>query len=785
MNDVINIIEDSFRDYAGAVLQSRALVDVRDMCKPSARQIFYCMYTDKMIHGKPIQKTLKAIGSATRMYLHGDSSALGIIMRAGQPFAFRYPLVEVEGSFGNLIESGNYASPRYTASRLSALAAYLFQDIEKETIEEWEDNYDETEKYPRVLPSKGFYNIVNGTLGIGVGAASSIPAFNLKEVNEALIKLLWNKDLDFEDIYCAPDFPTGALLLNEAEVKESLQYGGGKSCKLRSVIEFDKKERAFLVTEIPYGVYTNTICRQIEGLMEEESSGIERFIDLTGATPFIKIFVKKNANPDRVLFNLLKETSLQHYYGINMVMLKEGKTPKVFSWKEALLEFLTHQHIVYKRSFEHDLKKVLARLHIVEGIIIAILHIEDVVQIIKNSSTTSAAEKTLQKTFGLSPLQTKAILDIRLARLANLERNKFEKEKEILLTEKDRLEKILQNDSLLKKEIEKDLREVAQKFGDERRTKILNTETEESEPLEKRSFTISLTNKNNVLIQEQSSLYTQSRGRRGKKLPLDTGEIVLSSGTGETLGRFLAFSNLGNYYSFTEEALPAQEKISLKNVLTLQPNENIILLTSYDFKNEKKYVIFGTEKGKVKKSSIDLYRTQRDNLAGVKAIVLDKDDKLINVGFVNEEKIGLLSSGGRLLLSESSSLRETGRLSKGNRGIDLPGDDKVISFKVLPNDTKTIATIRATGQLKQTPLEDFSFGNLGAMGQKIVGTGSALVDFVAVKNDENFIITTSNSMSKIKNKNIPISGKTTMGVKTVNLKEDEQILEILTELVEI
>ena len=220
MNDVINIIEDSFRDYAGAVLQSRALVDVRDMCKPSARQIFYCMYTDKMTHNKPIQKTLKAIGSATRMYLHGDSSALGIIMRAGQPFAFRYPLIEVEGSFGNLMESGNYASPRYTASRLSALATYLFQDIEKETIKEWEDNYDETEKYPRVLPSKGFYNIVNGTLGIGVGAASSVPTFNLKEVNEALVKLLWNKNLDFEEIYCAPDFPTGALLLNEKEIKE-------------------------------------------------------------------------------------------------------------------------------------------------------------------------------------------------------------------------------------------------------------------------------------------------------------------------------------------------------------------------------------------------------------------------------------------------------------------------------------------------------------------------------------------------------------------------------------
>lgn len=785
MNDVINIIEDSFRDYAGAVLQSRALVDVRDMCKPSARQIFYCMYTDKMTHNKPIQKTLKAIGSATRMYLHGDSSALGIIMRAGQPFAFRYPLIEVEGSFGNLMESGNYASPRYTASRLSALAAYLFQDIEKETVEEWEDNYDETEKYPRVLPSKGFYNIVNGTLGIGVGAASSIPTFNLKEVNEALVKLLWNKDLDFEEIYCAPDFPTGALLLNEKEIKESLKYGTGKSCKLRSVIEFDKKERAFIVTEIPYGVYTNTICRQIEELMEDDSSGIERFIDLTGATPLIKIYLKKNTNPDRVLFTLLKETSLQYYYGINMVMLEDGRSPKVFSWKEALLEFLTHQQIVYKRSFEYDLKKVLARLHIVEGIIIAILHIEDVVQIIKNSATTSAAEKALQKEFDLSPLQTKAILDIRLARLANLERNKFEKEKEVLLTEKDRLEKILQNESLLKKEMEKDLREVARKFGDERRTKILDVETEESEPIEKRVFTISLTNKNNILIQEQSSLYTQSRRTRGKKLALDTEEFVRSSGVGDSLSRFLAFSNLGNYYSFSEEVLPANDKISLESILTLQPNENIILLTSYDFKDKKKYVIFATEKGKIKKSSIDLYQTQRDNLAGVKAIILDKDDKLVNVEFIDLEKIGLLSSSGRFLLTNSSSLREVGRLAKGSKGIDLLEDEKLVSFKVIPSKATKIATIRESGQLKQTMLEEFSISGLGVRGQKIVGTGTPVVDFIGIIDSENYIITTSNTISKIENKNIPISGKSTIGVKTINLKEKEVILEILTERVEI
>ena len=215
------IIEDSFSQYSAAVLQNRALIDVRDCIKPSARQIFYCMFTDNFIHKKPFQKTLKAIGSAMRVYIHGDSSCEGIIMRAAQPFAMRYPLIEVEGNGGNLISSGNYAAPRYTGARLSLLAEYLFADIDKDTINEWRDNYDNTEQYPAVLPSKGFYNLVNGNFGIAIGASCSIPQYNLKELNEALIKLLWNPEIDFDEIYCAPDFATGAILLNANEVKKS------------------------------------------------------------------------------------------------------------------------------------------------------------------------------------------------------------------------------------------------------------------------------------------------------------------------------------------------------------------------------------------------------------------------------------------------------------------------------------------------------------------------------------------------------------------------------------
>ena len=320
MNNLKDNISDSFARYAGAVIQSRALVDVRDGLKPSARQIFYSMLLHKLTAGNAYKKTANAVGMAMAdFYIHGDASCTGIIMRAGQSFALRYPLTDIKGNAGSLIESGNYAAPRYTESRLSKLSGVLFEDIDKDTITEWRDSYDNTKQYPGVLPSKGFYNLCNGTQGIATGIASSIPQFNLNELNRALINLIQNPNCDFDDIYCAPDFATGAILLNANEVKESLRAGNGPACKLRSVVEFDSGERCFVVKEIPYSVYTNTICGQLEKIIEsEENPGVERFNDLTGKTPLIKIYLSKKANPDKVLKYLYKNTSLQYYYGINL-----------------------------------------------------------------------------------------------------------------------------------------------------------------------------------------------------------------------------------------------------------------------------------------------------------------------------------------------------------------------------------------------------------------------------------------------------------------------------------
>lgn len=772
------IIKESFSQYAGAVLQSRALVDVRDCLKPSARQIFYCLYTDKFVHSKPFKKTLKGIGSAMRMYIHGDSSCEGVIMRAGQPFAMRYPLVEVEGSYGNLMESGNWAAPRYTASRLSDISNYLFEDIAKDTISEWRDNYDDTEQYPAVLPSKGFYNIVNGTMGIGIGMSSSIPQFNLRELNEALIKLLWNPDCSFEDIYCAPDFATGGILLNEEEVKESLKNGNGKSCKLRSVISYDNKERCLIVTEIPYSVYTNTICGELEKILEsEENPGIDRFNDLTGSTPLIKIYLSRRANPDKVLKYLYKNTSLQYYYGINMTMLENGRYPKVFTWKEALQSYLNHEISVYRQGFIFDLNKIKNRIHIIEGLLKAISILDEVIALIKGAADTRSASLGLQKIFGFSEEQAKAILDIKLARLAKLEINKLEKEKSDLEKERDRIENILYNEELLKKEIEKGLQETAKKFGDGRRTKILNIENQEDEPTEIRSLLINLTNQNNIFVSETSSLYSQRRGGVGNKFKLNDGEYVISTLSAESSDTILFFSQVGNFYHYQAGAIPLEEKIPVETLFMIKSFEYIRAITSFNPKNSKRNIIFFTRNGMMKKSLLSEYNIKR--AGGMRAIDLAQNDELCSIIFTDEEKVGILTEKGQFLICETKDVRPVGRITKGVKGIKLNEGDFVISAKVITNTAKQIVSITKKGYIKRTPLSEFNVTGRYTKGgklQKFKDESDWLVDFLPVEDEKEVIIVSTGASIKVKLTDIALLGKNAQGSQSIKMREKDCVV---------
>ena len=773
-----DIIESSFTQYAGAVLQSRALVDVRDCLKPSARQIFYALYTDKFVHSKPYKKTLKAVGSLSRFYIHGDSSAVGVLMRAGQDFSMRYPLLDVKGNAGTLIESGNWAHQRYTESRLAEISSLVFNNIEKDTIKEWRDNYDDTEQYPTVLPSKGFYNIVNGTMGIGIGAASSIPQFNIKEVNEALIHLLWNPDCSFEDIYCAPDFATGAVLLNESQIKDSLKNGTGFACKLRSIIEYDTKERCLVVKETPYGVYTNTICGELEKiLLDEENPGIDRFNDLTGKSPLIKIYLTKIARPERVIKYLYKNTSLQSHYGINMTMLQDGRYPKVFGWKEALVEHLKHEKEVYTRAFEYDLKKIKDRLHIIEGLLKAIDVIDEVIATIKSSTSTAAANVALQKLLDIDEIQAKAILDIKLSRLAKLEIKKLVNEKEELEAEAKRIQAILDSEELLKKEIEKGLREVADKFGDARRTQILNIEKEDEEPVEVKSLIVNLTNQNNVFIEETSSLYTTRRGSVGSKFKLDKNEYVTSCCNIQTTDNLLFFSDDGLYYSMLAADLPYEKKSAIESFLPIKNSAKVTSMVALNNNTENEFVIFFTKNGLLKKTKLSEYNTKRST--GIKALELDSGDSIVSIIFTNTDRVGMLSAKGQFLICETKDVRAIGRISKGVKGIKLNDGDYVTAAKVIPNEYTSIISITQNGLIKQTAKEEFTINGRYTKGSKIHKIDEDIVvDFLPINLEKEIIVCSTKTQVKIAVSEIPLLSKQAAGVKSVKLKDDQNIVNL-------
>lgn len=772
MSKLKPIIEDSFIQYSGAVLQNRALVDVRDGLKPSARQIFYSMLLNKLTSDKPYKKTANAVGMAMAdFYIHGDSSCEGVIMRAGQPFAMRYPLIDVKGNAGSLIESGNWAAMRYTESRLSKLSNILFEDIKKDTIEEWRDSYDNTKQYPAVLPTKGFYNICNGTTGIGIGMASSIPQYNLKEMNEKLEYLLLNPDCSFEDIYIAPDFATGAVLLNENEVKESMKKGSGFACRLRSVVEYDKKENCFVVTEIPYSVYTNTICSELEDIINgEENPGVDRFNDLTGKTPLIKIYLTKKANPNKVLKYLYKNTSLQSHYGINFTMLDNGRFPKVFTWKEMLQAHIDHEKEIYRRGYEYDLRKIEDRLHILDGLLICLANIDEVVRIIKTSDSPSKARERLAAEYKLDEAQTKAILEMKLSRLAHLEVEKLKSEKTKLEKERDSIYNIIRNEDLFNNELIKGWREVATKFGDSRRTQILNISKEDEEPTEVQELLINLSNQNNIYVTTTSTLYTQRRGGVGNKFKMSKGEYVIATASGTNLDTVLLFSNNGMCFNLVASELPFEEVIPVESLIDIGSNERIEELVFLNKKNQKEHIIFFTKKGILKKSKLSEYNTKRKG--GVKALNLDNNDEIVSILFVNNDRVGMMTARGQFVVCETKDIRPIGRIARGVKGITLNDGDELVSAQVILPSTKEFLSVSEKGYIKRTASKDFTITGRATKGSKIHAlkdSDDRLIDFVPLTTEQEAIVVSSNAQIKINLNEVNLLSKGAQGTKSMKL----------------
>jgi DNA gyrase subunit A len=713
-------------------------------------------------------------------YVHGDMSLYPLFARLGKPFAMRYMLEDFQGNTGTVEESSNEAASRYTEMRLAPIAMTLFQNIEKDTITKWYENYTGEEEYPAVLPSVGFYNIVNGTSGIATAISSSIPQFNLREVNEAMIKLLWDRDVAFDDIYCAPDFCTGGILLNAEEVKESLKKGSGFACKLRSVVEYDGREQCIIVKEVPYSVYTETIRGQLAKILEsEENPGIEKFLDQSGATSLIKIFLGKKANPDKVIRYLYKNTSIQYHYPINMIMLDQGKTPKVFGWREALQAHIDHELEVYTNAFKYDIKKIDARLHIIDGLMVALANIDEVVAIIKTASSSQTAGLALRQKFLLDETQTKHILDMKLSRLAKLEVQKLETEKQELVTERAKLQGILNDETLLKREVEKGFSAVAKKYGDARRTKIMNLEKEaEDEPTEIRQLQISLSNQNSVFIAESSTLFTQKRGGVGNKAKLNDGEYIISSITVASNENILFFTKSGDVVNCSASSLPLNDKVHVQTLVNLSNDEEVCAITSTNKKTSPPNILFFTRNGMVKKSELSEYNLARK--VAVKALTLDEGDEIVSVVFTGTDRAGILTETGNFIMIETEDIRPIGRVARGVKAIKLNDGDYVISARIIPDDTQYIASISGAGLFKKTPFEEFSTQGRGTKGAKIqkVGDGDYMADFHPITKEGEVLVASTNACIKLTTEDIPVFSRGALGNKSIKLGPLHSVVKI-------
>lgn len=677
--DFQETIEKAFLDYSGFVIQNRALVDVRDGLKYGARQLLYAQLLKGITHKKKFQKATKSVSAALEVaYVHGDASAYGTLVRMAKPFAMRYPLQDAQGSFGTPAATDNHSAMRYLEIRMSELGGRLFDSLDKKTIEKWYWNYDDTEQLPTVLPSPAFYNLVNGSSGIAVGLSTSLCQHNIVEVNNALIALLKDEHTPFEQIYCAPDFATGATLINGDEVKESLRVGHGKACCLRATIEYEPKKHQLIVSEMPYGVYTDTVSTQLARLMEEEPScGIEKFIDATTDKPDIRITLKRTAVPDKVKNLLYKHTSLQSHYTINMYMLDQGKVPKLFGWKEALLAHIAHAREVVLREVEFDLEKSKARLHIVEGLLLAIEHIDAFIKIIRGANSTKEASQQIMEQYGLSEEQAKAILAITLSRLVNLEYVKVEKEKHSLLETIEQLEEKKTNPQLRDADLIERIEAITKQFGDARRTKIINIAKtlEDDEVLvvqpEEEEVVISVANSGSVHLAP-----TNVRVRPPAFSPKDK---VVATLRGSNIGRIVLFTKSGTAVGGSITDWKSGQS-SLSSIYDLPVNEKIE--TAALLEDPEKVVATFTTNGMVKVSLLrEFAKATRRPIQAIK--LKDGDNVAAIVVADKDSEIAIATKKGKVLRYSLSTISTTGRATLGVRAISLKKDDEVIDVAVL------------------------------------------------------------------------------------------------------
>lgn len=788
----INISQEmksSFLDYAMSVIVSRALPDVRDGLKPVHRRILYAMHDLGMHSDKPYKKSARIVGDVIGKYHpHGDSAVYETMVRMAQDFNYRYMLVDGHGNFGS-VDGDAAAAMRYTESRMSKISMELLRDINKDTID-YQDNYDGEEREPVVLPARFPNLLVNGTTGIAVGMATNIPPHQLGEVIDGVLAISKDPDLttqELMEIIPGPDFPTGGLILGRSGIRKAYETGRG-SITIRAKVEIEQKsngKETIIVNELPYQVNKAKLIEKIAELARDKKiDGITDLRDESDRKGMrIVIEVRKDANANVLLNNLYKQTALQTSFGINTLALVDGQ-PKVLNIKQCLSYYLDHQKVVIRRRTEFELRKAEARAHILDGLRIALDHLDEVISLIRSSQTTDIAREGLMTTFNLSEKQAQAILDMRLQRLTGLEREKIEEEYQNLVKLIAELKAILADEEKVLEIIREELTEIKDRFNDKRRTEIVtggieNIEDEDLIPRE--NIVITLTHNGYIKRLPVSTYRAQKRGGRGiQGMGTNEDDFVEHLITTSTHDTILFFTNKGKVYRSKGYEIPEFSRtakgIPIINLLGVDKGEWVNAIIPIEEFVDDWFLFFTTKEGISKRSPLTSFANIRNN--GLIALNLREEDELISVRLTDGEKeIIIGTKNGMLIRFPETDVRSMGRTATGVKGITLVPGDEVIGMEVLEEDTE-ILIVTKKGYGKRTPAEEYRVQGRGGKGIKtsnITDKNGDLVSMKAVTGEEDLmLITTGGVLIRMAVSDISTMGRNTQGVRLIRLNESAE-----------
>ena len=783
--NIVGEMRKSFLDYSMSVIVARALPDVRDGLKPVHRRILYTLYEEGMTPDKKYQKSANAVGAVMGHYHpHGDSAIYESMVRMAQDFTYRHTLVDGHGNFGSIDGDGAAAS-RYTEARLAKISMELLRDLNKDTVD-FSENYDGQRKEPVVLPSRFPNILVNGNMGIAVGMATNIPPHNLGEVIDGCVAYIDNPDITVTELMQyikGPDFPTAGVILGNSGIKRAYESGRGAiTIRGMATVEETHNKHRIVITELPYQVNKKALIQRIGELVRDKViDGISNLSD-ESALEGIKIVidVKKEANANVVLNNLYKHTQLQTSYGINFLMLVDG-SPRTLGLREIIEKYIDHQkHVIYRRC-QFDLKRYKDRLHILDGLKIALDNIDRVIKIIRESADDDEAKAGLMSNFALSEVQSQAILDMRLKRLTGLEKSKIEEEIAELEKLVKELEEILASEEKILEVIKTEMLEIKDKYADERRTHIDMTaidyiEDESLIPVE--NVVITLTNKGYIKRLPADTYKTQNRGGMGVKgMATNEEDFVEHLINATSHDYILMFTNMGKVYRIKGYEIPEYSRQSkglpIINLLSLDKDEKVTSLLKISNDDEYKCLVFATKNGLIKRTDISEFDSIRNN--GKKFITLKDNDELVSVKkTTGNDEILMASSNGRMVRFNEDAVRIMGRSASGVRGINLDGGILVGMEIVEPNEYVLVITEKGYG--KKTPVDEYRITNRGGKGVKTVNItekNGSIVSFKTVDDSKDLmIITDSGIIIRLAVDKISTMSRVTQGVKLINLKED-------------